>query len=214
MKLSDYLFSYLKFNRYKKSVSFFSVWDGDTKLGKNVYIAFGVRLGCCDIGEYTRVRHFSTVYHATIGKFSTISKNVRIGIGQHPTNLISTNLIFYKRNLITNKWVRPIKFEEYKPISIGNDVWVGESAMVMGGVKIGDGAVIAAHSVVTRDVPPYAIVAGVPAKVVKYRFDEEIINSLLDIKWWNLTEQEIEDRIEAFTIFNIPKTELYKHFLR
>jgi len=210
----DYLYSYIKFDRYKKSISFFSCWDRDTKLAKNVYIACGVRLGFCDVGEYTRIRHFSTIYYTTIGKFSTISKNSRIGIGQHPTNLVSTNLIFYKSNPITNKWVRPIKFEEYKPILIGNDVWVGESSMIMGGVKIGDGAVIAARSVVTKNVPPYAIVAGVPAKVVKYRFDEETINRLLDIKWWDLPEQVIGDRVEAFTVFDISKDKLENYFTR
>jgi acetyltransferase-like isoleucine patch superfamily enzyme len=198
--------------RYKKSVSFFSFWDRATKLPERIFIAFGVRLGFCEIGDYTRIRHFSTIYYAKIGKFSTISKNVRIGIGQHPTNLISTNLIFYRNNPITNKWAKPIKFEEYKPICIGNDVWIGESSMIMGGVIIGDGAIVAARSVVTKDVPPYAIVAGVPAKIVKYRFDQETINRLLKIKWWNLSEHEITSKLEAFTIFNISKEKLDNYF--
>lgn len=210
--LIDYLYSYLKPIRYNKSVSFFSFWDSATKLPKRLFIAFGVRLGFCEIGDYTRIRHFSTVYYATIGKFSTISKNVRIGIGQHPTNLLSTNLIFYRRNPITNKWVKPIDFIEYEPISIGNDVWIGEAAMIMGGVKVSDGAIVAARSVVTKDIPPYAIVAGVPARVVKYRFDQETINRLLEIKWWNLSEHEITNKLSAFTTFNITKDILDKYF--
>lgn len=75
---------------------------------------------------------------------------------------------------------------------IGNDVWVGEGAKINGGIQVGDGAVIAAGSVVTHDVPPYAIVAGVPAKIIKYRFDEPKIQELLTIKWWEWSEVEIE----------------------
>jgi len=82
----------------------------------------------------------------------------------------------------------------------------------MGGVRIGDGAIVAAHSVVTKDVPPYAIVAGVSAKVIKYRFDEETRNRLLEIKWWNLSEHEITDKLPAFTTFNISKDILDKYF--
>ncbi|EFK96822.1 transferase hexapeptide repeat containing protein [sediment metagenome] len=178
----------------------------------NVYIAFGVRLANCRIGDYTRIRHFTTAYYTTIGKFSSIGKNSRLGIGQHPTNMISTNLVFYKNNPISNKWVKPIAYEEYKPIHIGNDVWVGEASMIMGGVNVGDGAIIAARSVVTKDVPPYAIVAGVPAKIVKYRFDEETIKYLMDLKWWNLPDENIEKKLEAFTIQNITKTRLKEFF--
>lgn len=213
MKLiKDYLFSYLKPTRYKKSVSLFSFWDKITKLPKNIYIAFGARIGFSSIGEYSRIRHFATVYYATVGKFTTINKSTRIGLGQHPSNMISTNLIFYAKNPISNRWVRPIVFEDYKPITIGNDVFIGEAAMIMGGVKIGDGAIVAARSVVTKDVPPYAIAAGVPARVVKYRFDQDTINRLLEIKWWDLPEQEITEKIDAFTIMGISKDILNKFF--
>jgi len=95
--VTDYLTSFTQMNRYKKSVSLFSFWDRSTKLSKKVFIAFGVRLGYCNIGDYTRIRHFSTIYFVNNWKISTISKNVRIGIGQHPTNLLSTNLIFYRK---------------------------------------------------------------------------------------------------------------------
>ncbi|MBN2400389.1 MAG: CatB-related O-acetyltransferase [Candidatus Aminicenantes bacterium] len=209
--MKEYLASFMNKTRYKKSVSLFSFWDRTTTFGKHVFIAFGVKLGFCHVGEYTRIRHFSIIYHATIGKFSSVGRNARIGIGQHPTNLLSTNLIFYKKNPISNQWVKPIEYIEYRPIRIGNDVWVGESSMIMGGVNIGDGAIVAARSVVTKDVPPYAIVAGVPAKVVKYRFDEETIRRLLEIKWWDLPDQEITNKLEAFTVFDITKDKLNKY---
>ena len=72
-----------------------------------------------------------------------------------------------------------------KQTTIGNDVWIGQGAFIKGGVTIGDGAIVAAHAVVVKDVPPYAVVGGVPARVIKYRFDEDAIKDLLEIKWWN-----------------------------
>ncbi|MDT0642312.1 CatB-related O-acetyltransferase [Zunongwangia sp. F363] len=206
--LINYLTTLFQKKRYYKAVSFFSFWDKYTSFSKSVYIGFGVRLGNAKIGNYSRVRQLSTIYYTEIGKFSGIGVNSRIGIGQHPLNLLSTNLIFYKKNQIKNSWVRNIDFQEYKPTKIGNDVWVGESVMILGGIKIGDGAVIAARSVVTKDVPPYAIVGGVPAKIIKYRFDQEIIKRLLEIQWWNWSESKIEKNIEIFTKENISLKDL------
>ena len=98
------------------------------------------------------------------------------------------------------------KFSEYKyadlesksAVVIGNDVWIGESARIMAGVHIGDGAVIAAGAVVTKDVAPYAIVGGVPAKVIKYRFSPEQIEELLKIEWWNWDEEKIRKHADEF----------------
>ena len=82
--------------------------------------------------------------------------------------------------------------------SIGNDVWIAAGAHVLRGVKVSDGAVIAANAVVTKDVPPYAIVAGVPAKIVKYRFSDDQIKSLLDIKWWDFSEEQLSKARQFF----------------
>lgn len=210
--LSDYLFSFTGPYRYKRSVSRLALWNRETKLPKNVYIAFGARLAFSEVGEYTRIRHFATLHYAKVGKFSTISKSARIGIGQHPTNMISTNLIFYKKNPITEKWVRPIDFAEYEPINIGNDVWIGEGALIMGGVTIGDGAIVGARSVVHRDIPPYAIATGLPARVVKYRFDDETIEYLLNLKWWDFHEKKIEEHLKAFTVMGMTKPKLMEFF--
>jgi acetyltransferase-like isoleucine patch superfamily enzyme len=88
--------------------------------------------------------------------------------------------------------------DDYGITNIGNDVWIGDKVIVIGGITIGDGAVVGAGAVVTHDVPPYAIVAGVPAKVIKYRFDDEKIRKLLDLKWWDWSEEEIKQNREFF----------------
>jgi acetyltransferase-like isoleucine patch superfamily enzyme len=87
-------------------------------------------------------------------------------------------------------------------IEIGNDVWIGTSAIILSGVKIGHGAVVAAGSIVTKSVPPYAIVGGNPAKIIKYRLSEEKIEELLEMKWWDWSEEKIKKNIDFFSIKN------------
>lgn len=89
-------------------------------------------------------------------------------------------------------------------ITIGNDVWVGADAMIMSGVTIGDGAVVGARSVVTRDVPPYAIVVGAPAKIVRFRFDSETIKSLLQVRWWDWEDEQIAEAVPLLMAQDVP----------
>lgn len=108
-------------------------------------------------------------------------------------NILSTSPYFYYDNLgwkLLNTKSHN-EFWDYAPVRIGNDVWIGDNVIIKNGVKIGDGAVVGLGAVVTKDVPPYAVVAGVPAKVIKYRFSDEIISELLELEWWNLEEDVI-----------------------
>jgi len=89
-------------------------------------------------------------------------------------------------------------FEELKRTQIGNDVWIGARAIVLDGISIGDGAVIAAGAVVTKDVPPYAIVGGVPAKLIRYRFEDDVIQELLKWKWWDLSLDDLQKNAPQF----------------
>jgi acetyltransferase-like isoleucine patch superfamily enzyme len=146
-----------------------------------------------NIGEYTyglpNIIDFQTGCNLTIGKFCSLAENSQIMLGgEHPTDWVSS-YPFYAFWPDGNRYGMPRM--QKGNIVIGNDVWVGRNALILSGVTIGDGAVIGAASLVTKDVPPYAIVGGVPAKVIKYRFPPEIISKLLKMKWWDWSYKKI-----------------------
>lgn len=130
----------------------------------------------------------------TIGSFCSIARRCILGHGNHPTNFLTTSPYLYdnqmgykEHNFITHE-----NFDKAEGVKIGNDVWIGDGVFVKNGIKIADGAIVGARSVVTKDIPPYAIAIGVPAKVIKYRFNEYIIKDLLELKWWDLPDEIIK----------------------
>lgn len=145
--------------------------------------AFTTIDGACGEGRIANV---------SIGRYCSIAKNVNIGLPQHPTNWLSVSPRQYFPNY--HNWERfscegcTIPFNAShggNTTIIGNDVWIGEGVTIMGGLTIGDGAILGAGAVVTKNVPPYAIMGGVPARVIRYRFDAETIAALEALKWWN-----------------------------
>jgi acetyltransferase-like isoleucine patch superfamily enzyme len=120
-----------------------------------------------------------------IGKFCSIAANVSIGMADHPLHHLSTHVATYEAPLFgLLRKSKPL--DQPKPIPvIGNDVWIARGATILRGVIGGDGAVVAAGAVVTRDVPAFAIVAGNPARIIRYRFEEEDIQRILASKWWD-----------------------------
>lgn len=142
------------------------------------------------IGAYSYVGPSGELCGARIGRFCSIAARVVIGPFEHPTDWISTHPFQFGRSRKFKFWAEAAEFRfnqlELKPAPhIGNDVWIGDGARIMRGVTIGNGAIVAAGAVVTRDVPPYAIVGGVPAKVIRHRFDQDTIMRLERAQWWN-----------------------------
>lgn len=151
-----------------------------------------------DIGLYTHGACFEPWVvdrETTIGRYSSIAHGSRILNHNHPISFKGTSGLFFNPALgLTGQWLTP-----FTPLTIGNDVWIGANAVVLPEVRsIGDGAVIGAGAVVSRDVPPYAVVLGNPARVIKYRFSKEVIARLLEEKWWERDLSELAGRVGEF----------------
>jgi acetyltransferase-like isoleucine patch superfamily enzyme len=174
----------------------------NTKFGNSVYLGDHVVLINSSIGDHSYVNGHASIKNTTIGKFCSIASGVKIVLGAHPTNLISLHPAFYAINKPMETFADQQYFNEYAKVAIGNDVWIGEDAIIPGGITIGDGAVIASRAVVTKDVAPYSVVGGVPARHLKFRFDEARIKDLLAIKWWDKDEQWLRENFKLFLDVN------------
>lgn len=152
------------------------------------------------LGDLSYVSRGARMHNATVGRFCCIGPETLIGLGTHPTRqFVSSHPAFYSTSAQAQvTFVTEQKFAEFRPVTIGNDVWIGARAIVLDGATIGDGAIIAAGAVVAGEVPPYAIVSGVPAKVVRYRFDEETIDAIRRSRWWDLDVDVLRSNADAF----------------
>lgn len=153
------------------------------------------------VGDYTYGVNSQTVLlfkdsdRVHVGKYCSFAYDVKvIASGEHNYRAVA-NFPFYAHYLRQGAEKDTLSKGE---VWIGNDVWIGARAIILSGVKVGNGAVIAAGAVVTKDVPPYAIVGGVPARIIKYRFSNEIINALLAIKWWDWDDEAVKNNIDDF----------------
>lgn len=179
-----------------------SVVAGDVTIGDHTAVVDAHVSGKVKIGRYTSFNGpgsdiAAKIHPVTIGNFCSIARNCTIQEFNHITDRCTSYYIF--RNLVNAEsrqnfiWagLESKDIESRGPISIGHDVWIGAQVVILSGVTIGTGAVIAANSTVTRDIPPYAIAGGTPAKVIKYRFPEEVIQKLLELRWWDWSDEKI-----------------------
>jgi acetyltransferase-like isoleucine patch superfamily enzyme len=186
--------------------------DENSRIEADCHILESCTINNSIIRKYSYVGKRSIVQNATIGSFCSIANDVFIGLGTHPTDYFTTSPLLYRRNnTFKLKLVeKDLDFKEYSPIVIQDDVWIGASAIVLDGVTIGQGAVVAAGSVVTKDVPPYAIVGGIPAKILKYRFGEDHVQYLLSSGW---TKKDLNAILSNVEQLNAPQNELTGHRL-
>jgi len=167
-------------------------------IGNYVFLGNHVRINNSEIGDHSYVNSNTVIGRSKIGKFCSIASNVTLGLGNHPTNLISTHPAFYSNNKGFKTFSDKTIFQEYGKISIGNDVWISNNVIVLGGVKISDGAIIAAGAIVTKDVKPYEVVGGIPARHIKFRFSEDKIKKIIKSNWCNREEEWFEKKYKIF----------------
>jgi acetyltransferase-like isoleucine patch superfamily enzyme len=199
-----------KLYKSKRAIIGYDTVIRNTILGFDVFIGADCLVNNSTIGDNTYFNFKTNVNNSIIGKFCSIGSNVKIGIGSHPTHLVSTHPAFYANNKGFKTFAdRMYYLEEHENIIIGNDVWIGSDVTILNNVKIGNGVIIALGSIVTKDVPDYAIVAGVPARVLKYRFNNNDIKFLNETEWWNL---DIDFLKNNFFLFH--KIEFIKEFFK
>lgn len=193
-----YLLGYF-LNLFNRGVSLFCLIDSCSKVNCKARVYGFTRIFNSTIDKYSYVGSNTMIIYADISRFCSIAGDSIIGMSIHTLDNLSTSPIFTeKHNGTGSTWTNTSNVYPYEKVQIGNDVWIGARVMIMGGITIGNGAVIGAGAIVTKDVPPYAIVAGIPAKVIRYRFSQEVIDRLETIKWWNFPDQVLKDNITLF----------------
>lgn len=183
-----------------------------SKFEKNCSVGNDCKVTATVVGKYSYITEGARITHAKIGNFCSIGPNLRIGMPSHPIKkFVSSSPVFHAKHTNMNvSFVKKNEFLTHKYIDkkklffveIENDVWIGANVTIMDGVKISNGAVIGANSLVTKSVPPYAAVMGTPAKIAKFRFTKSKIKQLLNLEWWYKDDEWIIRKINLLKDVN------------
>jgi acetyltransferase-like isoleucine patch superfamily enzyme len=166
----------------------------NSSLGEHVTVYKNCSLSDVAVERFSYIAGNSVLSMVQLGGFCSIGPELICGLGGHPTHFVSTNPVFFSTLRQSGiSFSDKDYFSERQETVIGNDVWIGARVLIKDGVRIGSGAIIAAGAVVIKDVPDYAVVGGVPAKLIRWRFPQSIIEKLLQIKWWNWTEEALRE---------------------
>lgn len=201
-----------KINKHTFSrISLDTYIDKNSNLAGHNVIASKCSIVESNIGKYSYLGMNCRLDFTDVGNYCSISNDLQVISGNHPTKVfISSHPFFYRKDYLDQDAIKDSIFEQYsyadkekrRLVVIGNDVWIGAGVKLLNGVTIGDGAIIGMGSVVTKDVSPYSIVGGVPAKVISYRFDDETIKLLLIMKWWDKEDEWIKENSIYFNNIN------------
>lgn len=168
-------------------------------LASYVRLASNVIVTDSRIGSYTYIGEGTRVSRTNMGRFCSIASGCKIGLPSHPTrSFVSTHPAFRDVDHLQYSFVGKTIFDPYGRVNIGNDVWIGENALILDGISIGNGAIIGAGAVVVKPIPDFSVVGGVPARLIRYRFTASQIKWLNTINWWDKDEQWLRQHSEAF----------------
>ncbi len=170
-------------------------------LGRFVEIGARTKVVETAIGDYSYMANDGDVISSTVGKFCSIAAHVRINPGNHPMDRASQSHFTYRASLYFSGEADEAAFFDWRrvhAVTIGHDVWIGHGAVILAGRNVGTGAVVAAGAIVTKDVAPYSIVAGNPARTVRSRFPAEIADALGRLAWWDWSHERLHEALPDF----------------
>lgn len=186
------------------AISIFALVDLKSKVHPSARVNRLTRFYNSSIDKHSYIGSGSIIEDCDIGSFCSISWDCQIGLRSHSTSHISTSPIFLEASNGTRaKWIQEnIALPQTKRTTIGSDVWIGSKATILAGISIGHGAVIGTGSIVTKDIPPYSIAAGNPARIIRKRFEDDLCAELIEMNWWKLEDAELKKLLNIFQTAN------------